>query len=216
MEKYEMIVPVMWETHVDGYEYGYGGSGFYVKKKGIVFFVTAGHVVSGGVLDDLLIPANLESRDFLPLSEYIKPIECKIGDEKYKDLAIFKVADDKLDCSIVFPKDIVKEDVLESEDLYVVGYPNLNQKIDYDVKNIKRFRKAYSAKYITKINDVRSRISVDFDDGESLDGVSGGVVFRKKDHCICGMMIESSECGLSEYYDVRLIDLILEKITDSV
>ena len=64
-----------------------------------------------------------------------------------------------------------------------------------------------------KVSDVCSRISIKMEEGKSLNGMSGGLVIRKSDQSVCGMLLSANENGLAQYYDIKIINHILEKIT---
>ncbi len=61
-----------------------------------------------------------------------------------------------------------------------------------------------------------SRLSIDLDDGEILDGVSGGAVFKKTNMKLCGMMLKAdkSKSGLIEMYNVDVIIRIMDDIVN--
>ena len=213
-QRYEAVVPVMWDTKIKDYEYSLRGSGFFFLKEGKKIFITAKHVISNEDDDDLLVPLNHESKTFVPFQESFTPIESCLDDKNYKDIKIYQL---KGDCDNPIPAitecNLCGGSLMPDEELFAVGYPNCKQNINCDEHNIKRFRKAYCANYTMKVSDVCSRISIKMEEGKSLNGMSGGLVIRKSDQSVCGMLLSANENGLAQYYDIKIINHILEKIT---
>ena len=74
--------------------------------------------------------------------------------------------------------------------------------------------KAYSAHFVSRIDLCHSRLSIDLNDGEKLDGVSGGAVFKKPNMKLCGMMLKADDSGLAEMYNADVIVRIMDDIVN--
>lgn len=216
----KIVLPVLKENQCKEYPYSKSGSGMRIFHKGTHFFVTAEHVVADKVQEnksisrppeEILIPANNASREFIPLTEKINVDSQNDGFDN--DIAFFKIQEtsnsnasvksERIDCN-----------VKSGDELLVLGYPCYENVVDCDKKKIKRFIKAYTAHFIAKKDLCHSRISVDLESGESLDGVSGGAVFIKSNMKLCGMMLreDPDRTGLAEIYNADVIYKIMDEI----
>lgn len=182
--------------------------------------MTAEHVVADKVRnnewisrppEEILVPANNASREFIPLTEKIN-VDSQ-NDSFDNDIAFFKIQETSSSNASV-KSESIDCNVKPGDELLVFGYPCQKNDVDCDEKKIKRFIKAYTAHFFGKTNLCHSRISVDLEDGESLDGVSGGAVFIRSNMKLCGMMLseDPDRSGLAEIYNADVIFRIMDEI----
>ena len=215
----KIVLPVLKENQYEEYPYSKSGTGIRICHNKNHFFVTAEHVVSDTIdgkliprpPEEILVPENNSSRIFIPLIEKIN-----VDSKSYiveKDIAFFKIQETScLNASLI--SNHVDCELNSGDELLVFGYPCQKNVVDCEAKKIKRFIKAYSAHFISRIDMFHSRLSIDLDDGEILDGVSGGAVFKKTNMKLCGMMLKADKSGLAEMYNVDVIIRIMDDIVN--
>lgn len=216
----KIVLPVLKENQCEEYPYSKSGSGMRIIHKGTHFFVTAEHVVADKVQEntsisrppeEILVPANNASREFIPLTEKIN-VDSQ-NDSFDNDIAFFKIQETSSSNASV-KSERIDCNVKPGDELLVFGYPCQKNVVDCDEKKITRFIKAYTAHFTARTNLCHSRISVDLEDGETLDGVSGGAVFIKSNMKLCGMMLseDPNRTGLAEIYNADVIYKIMDNI----
>lgn len=207
------VLPLFWESPLGNPPFNYYGStGVRLFWGNQHFFVTANHEVDGFDCNNLCVPQDAKTLDTIPLSEKIN-VESRLFDREFKDICFFRIVESsKNNASPNLENVVIESDLIPGEELLVLGYPIES---NYFEEGKFHFHQAcYEAHFTLKINDNRSRISIDLPDGKSLQGFSGGPVLRKRDLKICGMMIKGDDNGLAEFYDARIIAMCLDRIVN--
>lgn len=209
------VLPMYWESPMGNPKYNfYGTTGMRLFFEGQHFFVTANHLVNGFDPNNLCIPKNAHNLDTIPLDERIN-VDSPLFDPKFKDICFFHIVEsDRSNASLMVKDSVIDSDLIPGENLLVLGYPVESNYLDEEKNKFHFHQACYDANFSVKKDELLSRISVNLPEGKSPQGLSGGVVLRKKDFKLCGMLIECNDDGLGEFYDARMIMMCLDKIVN--
>lgn len=202
MNDFEQICrPVLFESVVPDFAYWGKGSSFLISNPNHFYWVTATHVLNnaGASADAIRIFPSDNSRTSLPFNEKyaIHPDSGVEGD--YKDVTILRIDLPSFDRSGDAPliaQDIERavsgaENLIGSEELWIIGYPAEQNLIDYDSRTIKTTRSTIRAEYVggsfsNFCHTLRIRSSVKLD---NLDGLSGSPIFHMKQERLNGELV---------------------------
>jgi hypothetical protein len=90
------VHPLIFETDIEGTEYGIAGSCFLAKYKDRLFVITAKHCLTPANGNDVRIALNPKTKTFLPLKQ-LHRAESNPADQDYADVAIFEAAPENLE-----------------------------------------------------------------------------------------------------------------------
>ena len=194
----EACRPVIFKHDHPKYSYWGKGSSFLIANPRAFYWVTASHVLSNmvGSAQSLRIFPSDHSQISLPFNEQYTIKRGLADDEDHKDIFVLRIDLNEFDSSGDVP--LVAQDVdqgmLSAEDLkpdnelWVVGYPDESNFIDYDSRKLRNTRSVLRAIYRgPSISDhchelkIESSIKLD-----SYDGLSGSPVFHMKPRAVNG------------------------------
>jgi len=186
---FQCTVPLLCEHEDDKYTYWMAGTCFLASYAGMLFAVTAKHVLDNNRVDPetIRVPYNQGSRSLLQIEEFVYPVKYDTDDSDYADLAFLSVDTGSLDPSRaggLFPLNLDnynRRDTLSHGGILVMrGYPKCLLDIDYEASKITSRGYCVEATYQC---ESRSKHCGELEfkalaDIEDLNGLSGSPIFQ--------------------------------------
>ncbi|STQ91168.1 hypothetical protein [Iodobacter fluviatilis] len=187
---------------------GYSGKGssFLISSMDHCYWVAALHSIGPSPssintsINTLKVTPSDDAEIYLPFDEkygWLNPED----QAEYKDICMLRVnlteyleyGDGKLKSVDIDLGFFAAKDLLQDEELFVVGYPAESNEVDYDAQKINNTRVVLKAKYMgfsEYAADYYHKIMVNSSIYlEDFDGLSGGPVFCTRDQLIDGVML---------------------------
>lgn len=189
MDIFEQVSrPVLYEHLDPEYSYWGKGSSMLLSTQSSFYWVTARHVLENmeGTVESLRIFPYDYSTVSLPFNEKytIKP---GTSLEDYKDVFVLRIHLDEFlqfgDCPLV-GQDVNRglrpaEQLCVEDRLWIIGYPEESNSVDYEERRIKNTRSVIGARYMGQSTEDHCH-TLRFDGAllpSSLDGLSGSPIF---------------------------------------
>lgn len=225
------VHPLIFETGIEGADYGIAGSCFLARYKGQLFVITANHCLSAANGNDVRIALNPETKSFLPLNQ-LHRAESKPANQDYADFAVFEAAAENLE-----PKEQEFLNALDLDSfhaanikiqadarLVIPGFPKCLNSVDYDRFVLHMQRYLPSGKYRGLVG--RAGIHrMEFDELEQIDwpdGMSGSPILFVENlpdgHCVgfLGMLIKAHRYQKNaEFIGADVVFYLLDEIIKS-
>lgn len=184
----EVARPVIFEHSDENFPYWGSGSSMLLANSQHFFWVTASHVLKnlGGALENLRIFPSDVSTISLPFIESYQ-IQCGESDDEYRDILVLRInlkefdkfGDVPLRAQNIELGLLSAEELAVGAELWIVGYPEEKNCIDYEQAQIKNSRAVIRAIYQgTSLSDhcctakINSSIQL-----TSYNGLSGSPIF---------------------------------------
>jgi hypothetical protein len=232
----EICRPVLFKQNDPIYCYGGAGSSFLIGSSDNYYLVAARHSVNNpfGSINALKIKPSDNAEIFLPFDGGygLLNLEDKV---EYEDIYIARVNLVEFDEScdgVLKAQDIdngffAANDLLQDEELFVVGYPVESNEVDYDARKIKNTRVVLKAKYVgcsESLDDYCHQIIVNSSIKlKSFNGLSGGPVFCIRDQLVDGVLLTryllvgmitrgTASSGILHFIGAEVIKNIVDKV----
>ncbi len=177
--------PVCFDNKVEDYDYSLQGTAFLVRFHGELFAVTAEHVLKNYRPDRVLIPYEVGSEHFLPFDDAFRFHTQETEDTDHCDLAVFSVAERKLDKALFDEGKVYNLDaerrfpVPDGMKLVIHGFPDPINEVDYDARHLamRRLSITANARGLSRFLGMKE---LDFDTDAKMStfsGMSGSPVF---------------------------------------
>jgi hypothetical protein len=220
--------PLIFETGLDGAEYGIAGSCFLINYRGEHFVLTAKHCLTGSNGNEVRIALNPKTKSFLPLKQLHKA-ESNPPNQNYADVAIFEAApellqaeeQDFLEALQLDDLKLAEFQLKQDTKLVVPGFPKALNEVDYDRYVLHTQRYLPSAEY-DGAADRPGIHRMQFDDLSHIDwpdGMSGSPVFFIEDHPdghyfgFAGMLIRAHQTWRhAEFIGANVLFFMLDTI----
>lgn len=223
--------PVLFEHDHDEAPYWKAGSGFFVRHRKRLFFVTANHVMNACDVLALRVPTDQAGPDFLPFDGETLDANPMAKDHDVSDIRVFRVAESELDsdrlrsiCSIDLAEFACSTAGLQIGDpLIIVGFPGYCNWIDYEAKQVHTKPIMLEGSYAGP--DERDGLHIfKFSPPswfESLKGMSGSSVFLRRrvdgggSHGqLAGVLIQGDATGIGTFVTGDVLVQFLEASHD--
>ena len=220
--------PLIFDTTIDGADYGIAGSCFLGRYHGDLFVVTAKHCLTASNGNDVRIALNPSTKSFLPLKQLHKA-ESTPPNQDWADVAIFEAAPELLEAEEqkflkAINLDRLKADELRMKQdarLVIPGFPKSLNEVDYDRLVLHTQRYMPSGKYVGPAGRLGIH-AMKFDELEQIDwpdGMSGSPVFFVEEHVeshyfgLLGMLIKAHRVSLeAEFIGADVLFKMLDAI----
>ena len=202
MYEFEQVSrPVIFKSDHPEYSYWGKGSSFLISNTDNYYWVTATHVLknTGASVNSVRIFPSDNSKISLPFNErYLIKTDLTNADD-FNDITILRIDLHEFDSSGDAPlitQDIETgvigaEQLKQSDELWIIGYPSESNLIDYDSRVIKTTRVVLRALYDGEsISEYCHKLKIESSIKlKDLDGLSGSPIFHMKQANINGQLV---------------------------
>jgi hypothetical protein len=201
--------PLIFDSGVEGYDYGISGTCFLARFRGRKLVITAKHCLKGSDGNDVRIARDSETNSFLPLKQMHK-VE---GDSDYCDLVVLEAAPELLSYEESSRIPYLDLDQLKPRTrnipvgtrLVLPCFPKDLNEVDYDRFVIHEQRYMPAGTFTGRTSDpgIFGITFGELSQVSSIDGMSGCPVFSIEEHSnlhyfgFAGMVIRGSVTSLS-------------------
>lgn len=220
--------PLIFDTDIEGAEYGIAGTCFLATYRGRLFVLTAGHCLTEGNGNDLRIALNPKTKAFLPIKQ-LNRAKSNPPDQDYADVAILEAepslltAEEQrdlvtLDLDQLFAAEMTLQ---QNAKLVVAGFPKCLNGVDYENFVLKMQAYMPSGRYLRASEKIGIHL-LQLNEAEQVtqgDGMSGSPVLFVEEyaggHCFgfLGMSIKGSDFWLQkEFIGADVLFQMLDKI----
>ena len=226
---YSAAYPIIYETDLDDYEYAISGTGFFLRFRGRLFFVTAQHCVAGISGNEIRLACNVKTKAFLPLRK-LHLAETDSPDSDFSDLALMEAEPTLLSQEEQRDLHWLDMDALaggwramdEKTDLFSPGFPKELNFVDYEARKIVEQRCVPGGVYGGPLSDQHMHVLryAELDHVGSIDGMSGSPVIMMKQiggwyrYTLAGVLIRGTKESMTgRFIDAGVVLHALETIT---
>lgn len=215
------VQPLVFETDLQDFPYSIRGTVFIVGYAGRAFVLTARHTLWPEDCPPICVFPNDTSQRIIPLKDVFFVSVDHIPDD-FADIAVIeidmnKITDKEVGNAKIIDLELASGDWLsksETAELFVLGYPEEDSSVDYELKTITsqrwvlygRYAGASELDYCHKFNVTSSH------NFSTFSGLSGGPVFalielpgNKGKIIFCGMALRGSPAGIIHFLDRSVI-----------
>lgn len=222
------VHPLMFDTGIDGVDYGIAGSCFLVRCRDQTFVITADHCLTDGNGNDVRIALNPVTKSFLPLKQ-LHRAQSNPRKQDWADVAVFEAAPEMLTAEEQRHLRVLNLDPLRIHEmrlkpdakLVIPSFPKCLNEIDYSRFVIHTQRYLPSGNYSQATNRPGVHLMA-FDEIAQIehpDGMSGSPVFFIEEYPeahhfgFLGMVIKASKLlKQAEFICAPVIFQMLERI----